>query len=242
MNVHNIMEDVVSERVDNLYESLLEDNVAWLSCACENCRLDAKSYVLNRIPPKYVVSGRGVTHSTDFFSTDNQIRADIDALGMEGIRLISETKRPFHTLSRAECETVESTGTPVFNFPTFSGSILDGATFEPISGAEILLKLHGENAPMADKTWSNPAMTYRSTHGTYSFWVRPIQAEAIQESMRFDFTIEVSATGYKSAVSSFSVPVESEAAPRKSLDSTYSLKIRDIILFKDDGNVANDDD
>lgn len=241
MNVHNMMEDVVAQRVDALYDNLVEEKATWLSCACENCRLDTTSYVLNRIPPKYVVSGRGATYGADALATDIQIRADIDALGMEGIRVISETKRPFHSLSRAECEVEAVAANPVFNFPTFIGSILDGSTFEPVADAEVTLLLRGSPASMVDRTWANPARTFQSTHGTYSFWVRPIPTENAQESMRFDFTVEVSAPGYTSSVTTFSVPVESELRPRRELNSTYSLKIKDIVLFKDDGEPENDD-
>ena len=235
MNVHNIMEEVVSQRIDELYKNLEEAGVSWVSCSCENCRLDAKSYVLNRIPPKYVVSGRGVTHNATELAADNQIKIDIDALGMEAIRLISETNRPFHSLTRTECEVAKETANPVYNFPTFIGSVLDGSTFEPVENAEVSLFLKGELAAMIDKTWENPVKTYNSTHGAYSFWVRPIPTQDAQNSMRFDFTLEVSAPGYKSAVSSFSVPVESDFLPRHKINSTYSLKIRDIVIFKDDG-------
>ena len=58
MNVHNLMEEIVKQRVDQLYENAKNEKVEWLSCDCENCRLDTVSFVLNRIPPKYVVSGR----------------------------------------------------------------------------------------------------------------------------------------------------------------------------------------
>ncbi len=240
MNVHNIMEDLVTQRVNALYEHLESEGTPWLSCSCENCRLDAISYVLNRIPPRYVVSGRGVTHNANKFSQDIQIRADIDALGIEGIRLINQTKRPFHTLSRAECEVEDVAANPVFNFPTFIGSVLDGATFEPITGATVSLFLNGELVSMVDKTWANPAQTFKTTHGTYSFWVRPIPTQQAQESMRFDFTIEVNAPGYLPCVSSVSVPVESELTPRRELNSTYSLKLKDIVLFRQDND--NDDE
>ena len=51
MNVHNLMEEIVKQRVDQLYENAKNEKVEWLSCDCENCRLDTVSFVLNRIPP-----------------------------------------------------------------------------------------------------------------------------------------------------------------------------------------------
>ena len=52
MNVHNLMEEIVKQRVDQLYENAKNEKVEWLSCDCENCRLDTVSFVVNRIPPK----------------------------------------------------------------------------------------------------------------------------------------------------------------------------------------------
>ena len=69
MNVHNLMEDVVIKAVNTLYDKVKAEKVAWLTCDCENCRLDTVSYVLNRIPPKYVVSGRGVTHNVEYLAS-----------------------------------------------------------------------------------------------------------------------------------------------------------------------------
>ena len=167
MNIHNLMEEVVGHRINKLYNQIKEVNACWLTCDCENCRADAISYVLNRIAPRYVVSGRGVIHARDILQ-DAQIKADIDALGIEGIRIISSTKRPFHSSARTEC-IVEASEKPVFNFPIIQGSILEGNTFEPLANATVTLKMDGKEVDMADITWANPLNTYSSTKGSYSF-------------------------------------------------------------------------
>ena len=117
--------------------------------------------------------------------------------------------------------------------PTFTGTILDGSTFEPIIGALVTIKMDGQPVEMIDKTWSNPYTTCRSTHGTFSFWAKPIPADAEGEQNRFVFTFEISAQGYTSTVYNIGVPVISEAASRKEIDSTYFLKLKDFILFKE---------
>ena len=94
MNVHNLMEEKVFKHVNDFYDQMKNQNVSWLSCDCEHCRLDTASYVLNRIPPKYVVSGRGVSHNVS--TDDTQLKADIDALVIEGIQAISNARRPYH--------------------------------------------------------------------------------------------------------------------------------------------------
>ena len=230
MNVHNLMEDVTSRLVNSLYEQVKNDNSAWLTCDCQNCRLDTINYVLNRIPPKYVVSGRGVTHSADAMH-DHQIMADINALALEGMRIVSSSKRPFHAQARNDC-TIKQMDTPAFNFSTFSGTILDGSNFEPVSEAIVTLKYNGKEAEMVDKTWVNPYITTKSTKGAYTFWVKSIPAEKFGMKKNFSFTIEVTAPGYAPFTYYFDVPLISEPTCRYELDYTYSLKIRDIIIFK----------
>lgn len=230
MNVHNLMEDIVIKSVNKIYDTIKESGAAWLSCDCENCRLDTVSYVLNRIPPKYVISGRGVTYAADTIYSQ-QMAADIDSLALEGIRIVSNTKRPFHTHDRKEC-TVEGDSKPAFNFSTFMGSILDGTTFEPVTGATLLLKLDGKQVEMADKTWSNPYTTVKSTKGKYSFWVKSISADKAGISKTFHFSLEVKAPNYEPFVYHFEIPLISEPGTRKELDSTYSLKLKDLVLFK----------
>jgi len=232
MNVHNLMEDIVIKAVNTLYDKVKEENVAWLTCDCENCRLDTVSYVLNRIPPKYVVSGRGVTHNAEYLAS-SQLQADIDSLALEGMRTVSTTKRPFHAENRKDCVIQgDATTKPAFNFFTFTGSVLDGNTFEPVPQAKITLKLNGQLADMVDKTWTNPYNMVPSTKGVYSFWVKSMPAKESGERQYFNFSIEIEAEGYSESVYHFEVPIMSEEAIRQTLDSTYTLKIKDLVIFK----------
>ena len=230
MNVHNIMEDVVNKHVDELYEQVKNEKSSWLTCDCQNCRLDTVNYVLNRIPPKYVVSGRGVTHSAATLN-DHQLLADINALALEGMRIVSSTKRPFHSQDRKDCM-MSPIMSPAFNFSTFSGKILDGSNFEPVYGATLVLKLDGVQAEMVDKTWINPYETCKSTKGAYTFWVKSVPAEKAGIQRTFTFTLDISAPGYEDFSYTFAVPLVSEESFRYELDSTYSLKIKDIMIFK----------
>ena len=233
MNVHNLMEDEVIKAVNTLYDKVKSENVAWLTCDCENCRLDTVSYVLNRIPPKYVVSGRGVTHNVEYLAS-SQLLADIDSLALEGMRTVSTTKRPFHTENRKDCEIQgdNSKTKPAFNFFTFMGVVLDGNTFEPVTDAKITLKLDGKVAEMVDTTWSNPLHMVPSTKGVYSFWVKSIPAKTSGERAYFNFSIEIEAEGYSESVYHFEVPIRSEEGVRQTLDSTYTLKMKDLVIFK----------
>ncbi len=230
MNIHNLMEEVVSYRVNKLYDQVKEVKASWLTCDCDNCRIDTISYVLNRIAPRYVVSGRGVTHARDVME-DPQVRADIDSLGLEGIRIVSSTKRPFHSSTRKEC-VIQTSANPVFNFPTIQGTILEGNTFEPLVGATVSLKSDGKNVVMADATWANPINTYNSTKATYSFWPKAIEAKKVDETKKFHFTLEVTCPGYDPINYSFDVNLVSEDIIRGELDTTVSIKVMDLVMFR----------
>ena len=237
MNVHNIMEEKVFKHVNELYDQMKKQNVTWCSCDCEHCRLDTASYVLNRIPPRYVVSGRGVSHNASF--DDTQLKADIDALIIEGIQAISNARRPYH--AQKDQKNYEISDNPAFNFPTFIGTVYDGTTFEPLSGATIVLKYNNQIAEMADYTWQNPNTSTAVTKGVFSFWVKSIPAKTIGENAVFSFTIEVSAPGFESISYDFTVPLVSDSQFQKMLNSSYSLKVQDFYLFPEGQTNPMDD-
>ena len=226
MNVHNMMEEKVIKHVNELYDHMKAQNISWLSCDCEHCRLDTTSYVLNRIPPRYVVSGRGVSHNV--CSDDTQLKADINTLVIEGIKTVAAARRPYH--GNMKKNNVLSVENPAFNFPTFLGNVYDGLSFKPLSGAKITLKYNNEIAEMADYTWQNPNISTELTKGVFSFWVKPIPANTVGENGIFNFTIEVSAEGYDTILYDFCLPLLSDSEPH-SLNTTYSLKIQDFYLF-----------
>ncbi|MFH1248392.1 MAG: late competence development ComFB family protein [Candidatus Omnitrophota bacterium] len=53
MEIHNYMEDMVSDSLEELL-SQKED-----VCKCQKCKLDMMVWALNRLSPKYVVSDKG---------------------------------------------------------------------------------------------------------------------------------------------------------------------------------------
>ncbi|MCH5290927.1 MAG: late competence development ComFB family protein [Treponema sp.] len=237
LNIHNVMEEQVITRVNELYDQVKARGTPWLSCDCKNCRLDTICFVLNRLQPHYVVSGRGVTHNGEVLG-DSQLAADVDKLAIEGMRLVSSAKRPYHQAGNKNAFMMPEFNQPVFNFPTFMGNILDGSSFEPLADATILLKQEGSAAEMMDVTWSNPCKTFAATKGSYTFWVKPVLAKNEEENRLFRFSLEVSAEGYTPITYAFSVPLVSECFDRRELNSTYSLKIQDLFLFH--GDIEND--
>ncbi len=226
MKIHNIMEEQVEERVNILYDQLNELKPDWYTCDCEQCRLDVISYVLNRIPPKYVASERGITHINA--EDKHQLNADIDTIGIEGIKLVNDSKRPYHYKKEVLSEPCEK---PFFNFPIFSGVVYDGNTFEPLKKAELVITSDSKQLEMIDSTWSNPFLLTNSTDGNYSFWVKPIETNNIEENKKFNFTVSISSKGYISTSYAFEIYVVSEQCNRNIANSIHTLQIQDIFLF-----------
>lgn len=233
IKIHNIMEEQVINHVNELYDQVKAKGAVWLTCDCENCRLDTINYVLNRIPPRYVVSGRGATHNNAVVLSDSQLSIDIDKFALEGMKLVSAAKRPYHKAS-SDTNMQVTASIPVFNFPTFTGNVYDGSTFETLNDVELTLKLGNEQAVMMDSGWSNPFKTFAGSNGSFTFWVAPIQAEKEKENREFIFTIEARLKDYDPVTYSFSVPIVSEIKDRIQLNSAYSLKIQDIFMFRND--------
>lgn len=232
LSVHNIIEEVVTNHVNKLYDDVKNQNSPWLTCDCENCRMDTICYVLNRVPPRYVIGSRGMNHNSDLTSRDTQISIDIDKLAIEGMRLVNTAKRPYHKNGIKRAGADGETSVAEFAFPTFLGNIIDGTTFEPLSGATVTLTLDGETVEMIDSTWQNPTTTYAATKGSYSFWMAPQEAVSDGMNKKFNFTVEVTCDGYVPAKCTFTVPLTSEKIDTLDLDSTYSVKVKDIFMFK----------
>lgn len=233
MKVHNLMEDLVSKLVEKLYAQAKKEKSTWLTCDCENCRIDTLSYVLNRIPAKYVVSGRGITHSSEYLN-DKQLLADIERIALEGMKIVNSTKRPFHKKNVKPVELPLDIEYPAFNFSTITGTLLDGSTFEPLSGATISLYCDGELAEMIDSTFNNPYTTCPQTKGAYCFWLKSLPAEKADVIKTFKMKLEITAPGYAPLTHHFEINLKSDKTIHSELDSNYSIKIKDLVMFKED--------
>lgn len=233
VNIHNIMEEQVVIRVNELYERIKAQENTWLECDCENCRLDAYTYVLNRIKPRYVVSGRGITYNTTEIQSDRQLMADLDRLGIEGIRAVNSAKRPYHATAKLNASGDWETMLPTYTFPTFIGRVFDGTTFEPLKDAVVTLKTsEGISATMMDASWPNPCRTFEKNNGRYSFWVAPEASLKAGVEKDFGFTVEIECEDYDPVVYTFTVPLTSKVEDPHKIDSTLTYHIQDLRLFK----------
>lgn len=229
MNVHNLMEELVYSGVNELFDTAIESGAQWLTCSCEQCRLDTICYVLNRIPPHYIKSGRGLAYAQNEDSIDKmQLMADINRIALEGMKKVLLTKRPNHDQSDALPQT------PVFNFPTFVGRILDGCTFEPAKNIAVQLLMDGSPVSSIHMSWDNPFIIDPHTPGTFTFWPKPVSAQKTGVRKVFPFEIVVDEEGFDPIRYYFEVASTSESVIRTAVNTDHSHFLPDLHLFPAD--------
>lgn len=72
MELHNLMEDLVLQQID---DCMLQDTESY--CKCKQCRLDVAAIALNYLSPRYVVTKRGETYSR---AESLEIQRDVDVI------------------------------------------------------------------------------------------------------------------------------------------------------------------
>ncbi len=227
MHIHNVMEDIIYEKVNKLFDEAKELNEKWLTCSCLQCRLDTMCYVLNRVQPRYIKSGRGFAHFLNAESIEGgQIMADISALVIEGMHKVLETQRPH---GDKNCE--KAAPKAVFNFPAINGKVLNGSNFNAMSGVSVSLKLDNEIVPQLDILWDNPYTTSEKTPGTYIFCPKALAAEKVGDSKTFRFLLSAEKEGFEVGNMSFELEIIAEEKEILPLDSGNFFENKDMFLF-----------
>ncbi|MCX7679904.1 MAG: late competence development ComFB family protein [Spirochaetes bacterium] len=200
MAIRNIMEDVVASVV---YEVLSkEKKVEYIEVYFD----DIVAYVLNRIPPRYVTSERGILHDRIDFSRSAQRRSDILFLVHEAMRFVQSRRSTPSPPSR-----IDESAKMKF-FPHVLGEVLEETTFNPISGIEISLLYNNQHAQMIDPNWPNPYKTNKATKGFFHFWPKFIEGE-MDEFSPIEFVLR------------FSHPALEELETRFSLKAVTSFNL-----------------
>ncbi len=229
MEIHNLMEDIVRQNVDELFDS--EERSPKLGyCTCAQCRLDVSCYVLNRIAPEYVTSGRGVIHGEADWSGKVQKTADVLSLVREGWTRINLTRRPqFH--ENAEPRTDQLPTGPVFNFPSVLGRLFNGSDFSPLADVQVSLYQGEELLPMIDPNWQNPCTIVRDTEGTFIFWPKPRKAEKAGQKADFEFRVHARMPGYEEVTHYFELSLTAEAQAVDQFAVRKVHKLPDLYAF-----------
>ena len=230
MEIHNVMEDLVMETVHEIFDETSLEKFPLANCY--QCRLDVACYVLNRIKPEYIISGRGLVHFENEYQNHLQKKADLVALVNEGIRKINENRRPYYEQPIESSDTLPDP--PVFNFPAIVGRVLHGKTFEPMGNIHITLRENGNVVPMIDYTWQNPQLIVESIQGNFSFLPRPVKAEKAGDTRIFPFELSIEEEGFTPLQHYFEIEVESRNEICRSFNIHHTHKTGELYLFAED--------
>jgi competence protein ComFB len=230
MDIHNTNEDIVFNRVQQLFEEIEKSGNPEGFCMCEQCRADTICFALNRIEPYYIVSNRGLTRIDNTGLIHQQVEADITTLLYKGIRLVNHNLRPTapHNGSVSETPKIHF---PVFDIPTISGRIFDGVSFEPVVNIEVALYCEGELAPARNSNWQNPYTIVPSTPGIFSFWPAPVITETADISRDIKYSIKVTSPDYEVLNHHFDIISTSRNLGPNSQTLNRSFKLPDLYLF-----------
>ncbi|OGX24399.1 MAG: hypothetical protein A3J51_00570 [Omnitrophica WOR_2 bacterium RIFCSPHIGHO2_02_FULL_45_21] len=86
LTAYNYMEYIVTDELEKLLPS------AEALCKCQKCKLDITVWVLNRLPPKYVVSEKGRMY-TKLGEQNMQFRVDVIRELTKAILYVSKNPR-----------------------------------------------------------------------------------------------------------------------------------------------------
>jgi len=194
MKLKNYQEDVVLRAV----EIALEDHPDLLGD--ENFVNDVAAYVLNRVPPRYVMSERGFLRlALEHLGEADQDRslANVIELMMivnRGVELV-QSRRTTAIVDTASLVSSGGLSTEtgveyVHNYPQILGRVVNASTGEAVYGATVTMYLDGDVVPPAASGWQNPYVTHEQTRGHFSFWPRSTRSEEPELTAELLFTVE----------------------------------------------------
>jgi competence protein ComFB len=234
MEIHNTTEEIVFSAIDDICASIEKQGNSDNFCLCDQCRIDAACYVLNRIPPHYIISNRGAARIDLATHHRQQKDADVVSLAYEALRRVNHNQRPNadHTKGAGK----EGVQGPVFNIPTIIGRAFNGANFSPLADARAELRQEGKLVAMKNRNWQNPCVLVANTEGTFTFWPESIPATEAGVRNSFDYSIKIEAAGFETLRHFFEVPVLSEASDAESFSMDRTLNLPDLYLFPPGGD------
>lgn len=229
MRVHNLVKDLVVQKVEEMFTHQEElDKLGLVSTLA--AKMDVVCYVLNRTAPQYVVSGRGIAHSeSQDYQRKLQQLADITRLVKEGMTSVAT-----HIRDRGDGSFEKNLEGKFFNFPSIIGRMFNGINFEPIHDISVSLVHQGKLVKVIDPNWQNPYKLVVNTAGTFLFWPHPIPAENDITEKVLEFELAVTDEHFEPLHYFFEVHVKAENEFIDFVNTTESLRIKDLYLFPKD--------
>ena len=193
MQLKNYQEDIVLHVLDIVLENQpeLKNDIMFIN--------DVAAYVLNRIPPKYIMSERGFTRLASLHLLNEQNGRGMVPLvelvgliqsGIEIVRGRRKVQFENELFIQPELE-IQEVGRMEYyhNFPQIIGRAVDGMTRRPLYNAWVTLYIDGNRAEPAEPGWINPYITNFATEGVYSFWPKAIRHSGQSKKTSVKITI-----------------------------------------------------
>jgi competence protein ComFB len=234
MEIHNTTEDIVFSTIEEICASIEQQGNPEKLCLCDRCRIDAACFVLNRIPPHYIISSRGAARIEQVTISGQQKEADTVSMVFEALKRVSHNQRPNSDHSNRPYE--EKKQGPVFNLPTIIGRAFNGADFSPLAGITIELWQGDELVKMKNRNWQNPCVLVPNTQGAFTFWPESIRAGEVNICKNFEYSVRIEAEGFETINHFFKIPVFSEAEDAGSFSMDRTFKLQDLYLFPPGGD------
>ena len=224
MRFHNVMEDLVVRMVTKVFtDEELSGQKGF--CTTEQCKLDVTCYVLNRVKPTYIVSGRGLSHFDTDYLQKLQREADLASLIYKAIEVVDGNRRP-HDTGSLGWQVLEGA---LLILPTFSGRVFNSVNFEPVSDIDVALYCDGELLPMVTPNWQNPTHVVLHTAGIYSFWPKPMPASRPDADEVVEFEVAIDDERYEPLRHYFQMTLRSRLAT----DTSMSISVDRTVQIKD---------
>jgi hypothetical protein len=233
MFLKNLKEDMVIKVIRDVLKDM--PNV----CKCLICVEDLATYVLNRISPYYISSGRGILHLEKDFEPYIQDQADIYTLVLQGTKIIQRRRKehlhsfPQNGLALLNREEIELVDRYYLNFPYIVGRIMDNVSMRPKGGIKVELSIYQDGkyrlSEMKDPSWINPYVIPSETAGYFTFWPAPVPASYQGEHSKEEanFKINVNDDEYEEE---FSIEVLSDKVIKHHINTHYIYELTPILI------------
>lgn len=207
MGVKNIKEDIIFNIVEEVLKS--DSDLSDLNMNKD----DIVAYILNRTPPKYTTSERGVLHGKLEARYIIQQKTDI-------LMLLYEAIDTFRNRRDSQAETqLDDVDISNCRFSHIFGEILEESTFTIVPNVDVTLLYKGKPAEMVNPGWKNPYLTNRATMGFYHFW--PVYKESMGSRGKIPFQLKFENPNFIDRL----VDIEVELLPRGDIGKSHVVPI-----------------
>ena len=179
MSVINLKEGIIYNIVEEVFKNdkELADSDLYID--------DIAAYILNRIPPKYTTSERGILHAKLESRYIIQQKTDILLLLFEAIDVIKKRRSSELEESPKGVDPSQCRLSHIF------GEVLEESTFSIISDVRVTLQHKAKVAAMINSGWKNSYITNKATRGFFHFWpLYDEKAMGSQEKIPFKLKFE----------------------------------------------------